>query len=125
MSTHNRQVMMREVTQQILHSYRFSKAELQFGSLSQEQAEIPDRPGILGDQGAIPTGVERDDIARANPSFEGVGKWESTPASLQGKEYRYHAIRVVTPDVQPGIDEPAGWCRWNPDAIDGFPPSDI
>jgi hypothetical protein len=71
MNTHDWQAMVREVTQQILHSDRFSKAELQLGPLSQEQAEIPNRPGILGDQGVIPTGVEGNDAARAYPPFEG------------------------------------------------------
>ncbi len=98
---------------------------MQLGSLSQEYAEIPDRPGILGDQGVIQTGVERNDIARPSPPFEGIGKWESTPASLHGDEYRYHPIRMVTPRVEAGIDDPAGWCRWKADSIDGFPPPHI
>ena len=36
MSMHDWQAMLLEVTQQILHSSRFSKAELQFGSLRHE-----------------------------------------------------------------------------------------
>ena len=36
MTMHDRHVMLLKVTQQILHSDRLSKAELQFGSLSQE-----------------------------------------------------------------------------------------
>src|SRR5580698_7458432 len=122
MSMHDWQETLLEVTQQILHSDRFSKAELQFGSLSQESAEIPDRPGIPGDQGVVPTGVERNDIARPYASFEGIGEWESTPASPQGEEYRHHLIRVVAPRIEAGIDDPARWCRWNAGSIDGFPP---
>jgi hypothetical protein len=82
MLTHDWQLVSREVPQQILHSGRFSKAELQLGSLSQEYTEIPDRPGILGNQGVIPTGIKRNDIARSDPSLEGIGKRESPPPGL-------------------------------------------
>ena len=122
MNTHDWQAMVREVTQQILHSDRFSKAELQLGPLSQEQAEIPNRPGILGDQGVIPTGVERNDIARRYPSFERIGKWESTPTCFQGEEYRDHPIHLVTPRVEACINHPARWCRWNAHSIGFLPP---
>ena len=125
MSMHDRQAMLLEVSQQILHSSRISKAELQFGSLRHEEAEIPDRPGILGDQGVVPTGVERNHVARPYPSFEGVAKRESKPASLQGQEYRNHPIRRVTPHVEARVDDPAGWSRRNAGSIDGFPPPDI
>jgi hypothetical protein len=40
MLTHNWQSAMFEVTQQILHSSQFSKAELKLGPLLQEYAEI-------------------------------------------------------------------------------------
>src|SRR5580698_624833 len=98
--------MLLEVAQQVLHSDGISKTDLQIGSLRQQQAEVPNRPRILGDQGVISTGIERNDIAHSDPLFEGIDKWQTTPGSLQGQEYRYHPIWIVAPGVEAGIDNP-------------------
>ncbi len=107
MTRHDRQAMVLQITQQFFHSERISKAESQFGPLSKKEAEIPDRPGVLGDQGVITASVERHDIARSDASFERIDKWEPTSARLQCEEYGDHLIHMVIPGVKAGIDDSA------------------
>ena len=126
MLTHNRQLMSLEIMQQVLRSGRFSEAWLQLGSPSQEDTEIPDRPGIPGDQGVIATGIERNDVARPDSSLEGIGKGQSASAGLEGNEDRYHPIHIVTPRIEAGVDNPARRRRWHASvANDSMPPPHI
>jgi hypothetical protein len=95
MSRHDRPAMLLEVTHQLLHPVRISKAALQSGPLSQKDAEIPDRSGVPGNQGVIATSVERHDIAHSGASSEGIDKREPTSARLHCEEYGDNLIHLV------------------------------